>query len=96
MHPQQPLGLRLGIYTLSTLILYKSIYTLSIPNFKIMPSKKPIIAVRTTNNIIEKFNIICQEEHRSMSNYAEKLIIDAIKSHESKHGEIKLDDIQQC
>lgn len=58
-----------------------------------MPSKKPIIAVRTTNEIIEKFNIICQAENRSMSKQAEKMIIDLIKEYESEHGTINVKNV---
>lgn len=53
-----------------------------------MPSNKPIIAVRTTPEIIDKFNYICNEENRSMSKQAEKMIIDLIKSYEAQHGTI--------
>jgi hypothetical protein len=53
-----------------------------------MPSKKPIIAVRTTEEIINKFNVICQEENRSMSKQAEKMIIDLIRTYEAEHGVI--------
>lgn len=55
-----------------------------------MPSNKPVIAVRTTNEIINKFNIICKKENRSMSNYAEKMIIDLINEYESIHGTISI------
>ena len=55
-----------------------------------MPSKKPIIAVRTTEKVIEKFNIICQTENRSMSKQAEKMILDLIADYEAAHGVIEL------
>lgn len=58
-----------------------------------MPSKKPIIAVRTTQEIIEKFSIICEKEHRSMSNLAEKMIIDMINDYEIKNGTINVKNI---
>lgn len=56
-----------------------------------MPSTKPVIMIRTTNEIIEKFKVISQEENRSMSKQAEKLIIDLIKLYEQEHGEIHID-----
>ena len=49
-----------------------------------MPSKKPIIAIRTTDEIIEKFQKICDEESRSMSNLGELLIKKYIKEWEEK------------
>lgn len=55
-----------------------------------MPSKRPVIMIRTTENIVEKFKTVCENEHRSMSNYAEKLIIDTIRQYESEHGEIEI------
>ena len=55
-----------------------------------MPSKKPIIAVRTTEKIIEKFNIICRAENRSMSKQAEKMILDLIADYEAAHGTIQI------
>lgn len=57
-----------------------------------MPSNKPVIMIRTTIETIDKFKIICKEENRSMSNQAEKLILDMIKAYEKEHGEIMPDD----
>lgn len=57
-----------------------------------MPSTKPVIMIRTTNEIIEKFKIISQEENRSMSKQAEKLIIDLIKQYEKENGTIQIDE----
>ena len=54
-----------------------------------MPSTKPIIAVRTDEETIEKFKIICQKENRSMAKQAEKMILDLIHDYETEHGEIK-------
>ena len=58
-----------------------------------MPSKKPVIAVRTTDEIIYKFNIICQHENRSMSKQAEKMIIDLINEYENKNGKINIKNL---
>jgi len=58
-----------------------------------MPSNKPIIAVRTTEEVIKKFNIICEKEKRSMSKQAEKMIIELIEKYESEHGVIKIQNI---
>lgn len=55
-----------------------------------MPSKKPVIAVRTDNNTILKIQKICELENRSMSNYTETLLKNAIKNYEAEHGEIKI------
>lgn len=58
-----------------------------------MPSKRPIIAIRTNNETIEKFNIIAEEERRSMSNLGEKIILDYIKAYEKEHGKINIKNI---
>lgn len=56
-----------------------------------MPSTKPVIAIRTTERTIKKFNFICNKENRSMSKQAEKMIIDLIEQYETEHGEIPID-----
>jgi len=56
-----------------------------------MPSQKPVIAIRTTEEIIKKFTKICKSENRSMSKQAEKMIIDLIREYEKEHGEIQID-----
>lgn len=53
-----------------------------------MPSKKPILTIRTTNELIEKYRIISHIENRSISNKAETVLIDYLKNYESEHGEI--------
>lgn len=58
-----------------------------------MPSNKPIILVRTTEETIDKFKVICQEENRSMSKQAEKMILDLIKDYEQKNGTINVKNI---
>ena len=59
-----------------------------------MPSNKPVIMIRTTEEIIEKFKIISKDENRSMSKQAEKLIIDCIKKYEKENGAIDLETLE--
>lgn len=49
-----------------------------------MPSKKPIIAIRTTEEIIKKFELLCSKENRSMSNMGEYLIMKYIEECEQQ------------
>ena len=56
-----------------------------------MPSQKPVIAIRTSQEIINKFNYIADEENRSMSNLGEHLIKKYIKDYESINGEISIE-----
>lgn len=55
-----------------------------------MPSKKPTIAVRTEQDIIEKFKVICDKNKRSMSAELELYVINRIEEYESKYRKIKL------
>lgn len=56
-----------------------------------MSSDKPVIAVRTDKEIIEKMKIISKENGRSISKETELLIKKHIKRYEEDNGEIKLD-----
>ena len=56
-----------------------------------MPSNKPIIAVRTSNDIIEKMKVIADENNRSVSKETELLIKKHIKRYEDDNGEIKIE-----
>lgn len=55
-----------------------------------MPSEKPTIMIRTTQEIKDKFEYICKRERRSMSNQAEKMIVDLIENYEDKNGSIAI------
>ena len=60
-----------------------------------MPSDKPVIAVRTTREIIEKMKIISEENGRSISKETEILIKKHIKRYEEYNGEIKLPELEE-
>lgn len=49
-----------------------------------MPSKKPVIAIRTSQDIIDRFQKLCDKEKRSMSNMGEYLITKAIEEYEAQ------------
>lgn len=55
-----------------------------------MPSSKPVIAVRTTEEIIAKMKHISGENNRSISGEVELLIKKHIKRYEEDNGEIKI------
>ena len=57
-----------------------------------MPSKKPILTIRTTDELIEKYRIISNLENRSISNKAETVLLNYLKSYEAEHGEIKIEE----
>ena len=53
-----------------------------------MPSVKPKIVIRTTDEIIAKFDIIAKGENRSMSNLGETIIKQYIENYEKNNGNI--------
>lgn len=59
-----------------------------------MPSNKPIIAVRTTQEIIEKMKVISEENGRSVSKEVELLVKRHIQRYEEDNGEIKVETEQ--
>lgn len=56
-----------------------------------MPSNKPIIAVRTTHEIIEKMKIISEDNGRSVSKEVELLIKKHIDRYEDDNGKIHIE-----
>lgn len=58
-----------------------------------MPSNKPRLMTYTTQDVIDKFEIIASEENRSMSKELEYIVKEYIKLYESKHGNINVKNI---
>lgn len=61
-----------------------------------MPSNKNQIKAYIANDIYEKIKIIAKKENRSISNEIKYLTMKKIEDYENEHGEIRLDDMQQC
>lgn len=57
-----------------------------------MPSKKPYITIRTSEENKAKLAYIAEQDGRSESNYGEMLIKKAISEYEAKHGPIPLQE----
>ena len=57
-----------------------------------MPSKKPVIAIRTDEITYKKFCYICEEENRNLSNLGETLIKSFVKRYELENGKIKFEE----
>ena len=55
-----------------------------------MPSTKPQLKTYTTQEIVEKFNYIADNENRSMSKHLEYIVKKEIEKYESEKGEIKI------
>lgn len=60
-----------------------------------MPSNKPVILIRTNEEIKKKIEIIAEENSRSVSKEIEFLIKRHIKRYEEDNGEIKIDDLSE-
>lgn len=57
-----------------------------------MPSNKPVIAVRTDEEIKKKIEYIAKENSRSTGKEIEMLIKEHIKEYEKYNGKIKTED----
>lgn len=55
-----------------------------------MSSDRPRIATYTTKQIVQKFRVVAAYKGKSMSDYLQTIIEDAINSFEQEHGEIQL------
>lgn len=49
-----------------------------------MPSKKPILTIRTTQELIDKLQEISDKQNRSMSNMGETIIREYIEEYEAQ------------
>ena len=54
-----------------------------------MPSKKPYIQIRTSETIINKFQLLAEKDNRSMSNLGELIIKKYIEEYEKVNGNIE-------
>ena len=55
-----------------------------------MTSNKPRLMTYTTQEIIDKFEIISEKENRSMSKHLEYIIKEYIKDYEKSNGKINI------
>lgn len=60
-----------------------------------MPSNKPIIVIRTTEEIKKKIEYVAEENNRSTSKEIELLVKKYLKRYEEDNGEIKIDDLSE-
>lgn len=56
-----------------------------------MPSNKPVIAVRTTDDLKKKLEVIAEFNSRSSSKEIEFLIKKHVQQFEQTHGEIQVE-----
>ena len=55
-----------------------------------MPSTKPKIVIRTTDEVIQKLSYIAGKNNRSVSNQGETIIKDFIAQYEENQGKIQI------
>lgn len=60
-----------------------------------MPSKKPVLAIRTNKEIVEKIKYIAEKQNRSTSKEIEMLIKNHIMQYEQYNGTIKIPEDNQ-
>lgn len=56
-----------------------------------MPSKKPQLKTYTTQEIVEKFNYIAENENRTISKHLEYIVKKEIQKYELENGKIQLE-----
>lgn len=57
-----------------------------------MPSKKPMIGLRTEQDIIDKLNYIAEYENRSQNKQLEYIVKNYINLFEKEHGIIEINN----
>ncbi|RKJ72156.1 TraY domain-containing protein [Anaerotruncus sp. 1XD22-93] len=58
--------------------------------------KNKTYPLRINNTLQEKVKFIADKDDRPISRQYELIVKKYIESYENEHGEIKLDDMQQC
>ena len=59
-----------------------------------MATNNRVFTVRLSDEVFDKIGILATDEHRSMTNYIEYVLIQHLEQIEKERGEIKTDQIQ--
>ena len=59
-----------------------------------MATNKRVFTLRLSDEVFDKIGIRATDEHRSMTNYIEYVLIQHLEQIEKERGEIKTDQIQ--
>lgn len=54
-----------------------------------MASLKRVFTLRLNDEIFRKIEVLSDEQHRSMTNLIEYILLSHLAQHENEHGEIK-------
>ncbi len=58
-----------------------------------MATNKRVFTLRLSDEVFDKIGILATNEHRSMTNYIEYVLIRHLEQIEKEHGKIKIDEI---
>ena len=59
-----------------------------------MATNKRVFTLRLSDEVFDKIGILATDEHRSMTNYIEYVLLKHLEQIEKERGEIKTDQIQ--
>ena len=59
-----------------------------------MATNKRVFTLRLSDEVFDKIGTLATQEHRSMTNYIEYVLIQHLEQVEKERGEIKTDQIQ--
>ena len=54
-----------------------------------MPTNKRVFTLRLSDDVFDKIGILASNEHRSMTNYIEYVLLKHLTEYETKNGAIK-------
>ena len=57
-----------------------------------MATNKRVFTLRLSGEVCDKIGVLATNEHRSMTNYIEYVLIQHLEQIENEHGEIKTDE----
>lgn len=59
-----------------------------------MATNKRVFTLRLSDDVFDKIGVLATNEHRSMTNYIEYVLIQHLEQIEKNHGKIKTDKLQ--
>lgn len=59
-----------------------------------MATYKRVFTLRLSDEVFDKIGVLATNEHRSMTNYIEYVLIQHLEQTEKKHKKIETDEIQ--
>lgn len=60
-----------------------------------MATNKRVFTLRLSDEIFDKIGVLASQEHRSMTNYIEYVLLHHLEEVEKEHGEIKVGKADQ-